>query len=287
MGPVDIRRLLTPHGKAGLHSEVEYGRGEGEERCTTMWSKFKKLLKKVWRVVKAVVRAGVRVGIFGGTFPFKIWDLAFGFLAWPPKKMKVHIAVLQDQAGPLIKFEELNNLLPSIELLKKVYKDNCNVTVLPYSSGNEREIDNWAQVLNDPAPAAALDSGECRTWVQLDEQETGDAGEYFRQHTAGWVSGIPISLSFPITVFIVKSISGYFGCTIPFLSDYVLVSVDALKAEPSTIAHEIGHRCNILPHHDDRKNLMFSGNVPNLPPYMLKGWQKNLVRSSRHVTYLF
>jgi hypothetical protein len=252
-----------------------------------MWSKFKKFLKKAWRVVKAVVRFVVRAIIFTLTIVFKGWDFFFGFLAWPPKKMKVHIAVLQDHGEPLIKYEDLNNLLPSIELLKKVYKDNCNITVSPYSSGNDREIDNWAQILNDPPPAAALDSGPCTFLGPLDEQETGDAGEYFRKHTAGWVSGIPISLSFPITVFIVKSISGYFGCTIPFLSDYVLVSVDALKAEPSTIAHEIGHRCNIFPHHDDRKNLMFSGNVPNLPPYMLKGWQENFVRSSRHVTYLF
>lgn len=74
------------------------------------------------------------------------------------------------------------------------------------------------------------------------------------------------------------------ACTIPFLTDYVLVSVDASKQEPSTIAHEIGHRCNILPEHEDRKNLMFSGNASNLPPYMLKGWQENPVRSSRHVT---
>jgi len=262
-----------------------------------MWSKFKKYLKKAWRVVKAAARAGVRVLITIVTFPFKAWDLVFGFLAWPPKKMKVHIAVLQDQGVPLIKHEDLNNLLPSIELLKRVYKDNCNITVSPYSSGNEREIDNWAQILNDPPPAAALESGGCSILGKFNEEEIGDAGEYFRKHIAGWVSGIPISLSFPITVFIVKSISApatppddpdrWLGCTIPFFTDYVVVSVDALKIETCVIAHEIGHRCNILPEHEDRKNLMFSGNAPNLPPYMLKGWQENLVRSSRHVTYLF
>jgi len=250
-----------------------------------MWSKFKKFLKKAWRVVKALVRAVVRATIIVLTSPFKVWDLAFGFLAWPPKKVKVHIAVLQDQGQALI--HDLNDLLPSIDLLKKVYADNCNITVSPYSSGNEREIDNWAQVLSDPPPAAALNLSGCSLSGALGEQETGDAGEYFRQHTAGWVSGIPISLSFPITVFIVKSISGYFGCTIPFLTDYVVVSVDGLKAEPSTIAHEIGHRCDILREDDDRTKLMFSGKVPNLPPYGLRWWQENLVRSSRHVTYLF
>jgi hypothetical protein len=252
-----------------------------------MWSKLKKTLRKIWRVVKAVARAVVRVAITVLTFPFKLWDVMFGFLAWPPKRMTVHIAVLQDEGGPLIAQPDLNDLLPSIELLVRIYKDNCNITVSPYSSGNGREIDNWAQILTDRAPPAAIESGGCTVWGALNEQETGDAGEYFRRQTAGWVGGVPISLSFPITVFVVKSLSGYLGCTIPFLTDYVLISVEALKKEPSTIAHEIGHRCNILWHQDDRRNLMFSGNESNSPPYILKGWQENLVRSSRHVTYLF
>jgi hypothetical protein len=252
-----------------------------------MWSKLKKAVKKVWRAAKALVRAAVRAAVIGVTLPFKAWDLVFGFLAWPPKKMRVHIAVLQDQGQPLIAHQDLNDLLPSIELLKRVLKDNCNITVSPYSSGNEREIDNWAQILSDPPPATVLAGSGCAIGQSLDEHETGDAGEYFRRHTAGWVGGIPINLSFPITVFIVKSIGSHFGCTIPFLTDYVLVTVGALKAEPSTIAHEIGHRCNILPEHADPKNLMFAGASPNLPPHMLVGWQENLVRSSRHATYLF
>jgi hypothetical protein len=252
-----------------------------------MWSKFKKALKKAWRIVKAVVRAVVRVVIFLVTLPFKLWDAVFGFLAWPPKKMKVHVAVLRDNGVPLIKPEELNNLLPSIELLKRVYKDNCNITVSPYSSGHKREIDNWVQILDDEPPASALNPGGCTVGSTLGEQETGDAGDYFRRHVAGWVGGIPISLSFPITVFIVKAIPNAFGCTIPFLSDYVLVTVDSLKVEPAVTAHEIGHRCNIFPEHDDPKNLMHSGNEPNLPPHKLVGWQENFVRSSRHVTYLF
>ena len=260
-----------------------------------MWSKFKKYLKKAWRVVKAAVRLGVRLGILGLTLPFKAWDLVFGFLAWPQKRMKVHIAVLQGPAGPLIEYNDLNNLLPSIELLKKSYKDNCKITVSPYSSGNKREIDNWAQILTDVPPATALRTSKCSIRTMFDEQEIGEAGDYFRKHTAGWAYGIPISLSFPVTVFIVESIASNpgkltLGCTIPFFADYVLVTVAALKLEPAVIAHEIGHSCNILLEHGDRKNLMFSSNVSNQsnqPPYGLVGWQENLVRSSRHVTYLF
>jgi hypothetical protein len=260
-----------------------------------MWSKFKKFVKKVWRIVKAASRFAVRTTIFVLTLPFKAWDAVFGFLAWPPKRMKVHIAVLRGPGGPLVSHADLNDLLPSIELLKKVYKDNCNITVSPYSSGNEREIDNWAQILSDVAPAAALGTGPCSIGTTLNEQETGEAGDYFRKHVAGWVGGIPISLSFPVTVFIVNSIGpvtpdrpsgSSLGCTIPFLADYVLVTVGSLKPEPVVIAHEIGHRCNILPEHTDPKNLMFSGGTTQ-PPHGLKGWQENLVRSSRHVTYAY
>lgn len=253
-----------------------------------MWSKLKKALKRAWRVVKAVVRAVVRVIVTVVTFPFKVWDLFFGFLAWPPKKMKVHIAILRDNGVPLVAPQDLNNLLPSIELLKRVYKDNCNITVSPYSSGHERDIDNWAQILDDTPPPSALVSAGCTVLTTLDEQETGDAGDYYRKHVAGWVGGIPISLAFPITVFIVKSIPNALGCTIPFLSDYVLVTVDALKLEPAVMAHEIGHRCNIFREHDDPKNLMFSGGVvANQFPHKLVGWQENFVRSSRHATYFF
>src|SRR4030095_17075144 len=128
------------------------------------------------------------------------------------------------------------------EILKQAYKDHCNITVSPYQSGNKREIDNWVQILPDPAPAAALQSSDCSVGSQLDEQETGEAGDYFRDHVAGWAGGIPISLAFPVTVFVVSSLGKYFGCPIPFLADYCLVTVAGIQTEPSTIAPESGHR---------------------------------------------
>jgi hypothetical protein len=247
-----------------------------------MWSRIKRALKKVWRGFKAAVRALVRGVIAFVMFIVKF--IGFGFLSWPPKKMKVHIAVLQDQGVPLIPRQDLQNeLTPSIDLLKRVYKDYCNVTVSPYSSGNDREIDNWAQIINEQPPPKALDGGPCTTWNQIDEQLTEDSGEWFRQHTAGRVHDIRISLANPITVFINRSIDGFFGCTIPVATHYIVVSLEGLRIEPSTIAHEIGHRCNIFGESTDRTNLMFSGNQANLPPHRLTWWQRTRVRCSRHV----
>jgi hypothetical protein len=251
----------------------------------SLWSTIKKAVKRVWRIIKTFARIAVRGLTITLPMLFKLWDLFFGFLGWPPKRMKVHIAVLRNQNGPVL--QNLNELMPSIELLKRVYKDYGNITVNPYSSGNKNEIDNWAQVLPDIAPAKALRTRSCGPWESTKDL-FGEAGEYFSANLAGWVSGIPISLSFPITVFVVEDIPGYFGCTYLFVSDYVLVTVDGLPKEISTIAHEIGHRCNIPFESSDPTNLMFSSSAKaNQPPYRLSGWQRNLVRASRHVTYLF
>lgn len=59
------------------------------------WSKLK-------RAVKAVVRAVIRIAVIIVTSPAKIFDLVFGWLGWPPKKLRLHIAVLRSPAGPLL-----------------------------------------------------------------------------------------------------------------------------------------------------------------------------------------
>lgn len=246
------------------------------------WSKVKRAVKAVVRAAKALVRAIVRVVVVIVTSPTKVFDLVFGWLGWPPKKLRLHIAVLRSPTGPLL--TDLNDLRPSIDLLKKVLKDRCNVNVLPYSSGNKNEIDNWAQVLTGIAPNAALQ-------VRCDEgavwDEGGEAGEYFAQNTAGWVGGfIPISLAFPVTIFIVEQVAGKIGCAVPVVTDYATVAASAVKSkDSSTLAHEVAHRCNLW--HLDRKNNLVYHNSDRTPPYWLTWWQRNLLRASRHVTYLF
>lgn len=239
------------------------------------WSKIK-------RAVKAVVRAVVRAVVVIVTSPTKVWDLVFGWLGWPPKKLRLHIAVLRSPSGPLL--TNLNDLKPSIDLLKQVLKDRCNVNVVAYSSGNKNDIDNWVQVLPDQAPAAAL-----KVHCDIDAvwDEGGEAGEYFAQNTAGWVgSFIPISLSFPVTIFIVEEVVNKLGCAVPVFTDYATVaaSVTTIK-DSSTLAHEVAHRCNLW--HFDRKNNLLYPDNSRTPPYWLMWWQRNLLRASRHVTYLF
>ncbi|MBC8036293.1 MAG: hypothetical protein H7X89_03655 [Rhizobiales bacterium] len=243
---------------------------------------MKRAVKAVVRAVKAVVRAAIRIAVVILTSPAKVFDLVFGWLGWPPKKLRLHIAVLRSPAGALL--SDPNVLMPSINLLKQVLKDRCNVNVLPYSSGNKNEIDNWAQILPDVAPPSAL-KVRCDLGALWDEG--GKAGDYFAGHTAGWVgSFIPISLAFPITIFIVEEVEDKRGCAVPVLTDYATMEADKIIANDiSTLAHEVAHRCNLW-HFDRKNNLLYKDNS-RTPPYWLMWWQRNFLRSSRHVTYLF
>jgi len=251
----------------------------------SFWSGVKKIAKKALHIVKAVVRVVVRIVAVLLTAPFKVLDLVFGWLGWPKKKLKLHIAVLQNANGPLIPDSKLEDLRPSIDLLKQTFKDHGNVEVRPYSSGNKRDIYNWAQIIDGVAPQAAL-KVHCGFGALWDE--FGEAGDYFAKHVAGSVGGIiPISLAFPVTIFIVEKGLDKAGCALPLITDYATVEVaQILPTESSTLAHEVGHRCNLW-HSGQHVNLMFKKRTERLFPYWLHWWQRNLVRSSRHVTYLF
>lgn len=102
----------------------------------------------------------------------------------------------------------------------------------------------------------------------------------------------------PVIAFAVRSFSdGKAGCSLGPLSDYVTIrfntgidtSIEYGSLTPdksldavTDLAHEIGHACS-LPHKEDATNLM--NHEPNRTG-QLTIWQKILVRSSRHVTYL-
>lgn len=247
----------------------------------SLWSRIKSAVKKVVRAVKAVVRAVIRIAVIVLTAITKVWDLVFGWVGWPPKKLKVHIAVLTGPSGPLI--HDLGTLMPAIDVLKQTLKDRCNVNVRPYSTGNKNEIENWAQIIPEEAPAAAL-KVHCDLGALWDEG--GEAGEFFASHVAGWVgSFIPISLAFPVTVFIVDDVKDKLGCAVPVLTDYCTVSAKSIGEKGSSVmAHEVAHRCNLW-HVSQRENLLNPDRVG--PPFWLQWWQRNLLRASRHVTYLF
>ena len=227
------------------------------------WSKFKNAVKKVWRAVKAVVRAVVRIVV---EIVYRVINFV---LVWLPikKKMRISILILEDENGrPLVKDTDLTT---AVEFAKKTFNDKFRVKLKFYGEPG-------IQTLTKPAPKAALDVS-CDSGAL--SNEFGEAGEFFANNLAGW-NVIPIHLGFPITVFIVRDITGKIGCSLGPLSDYVTVSTKGVFSD-STLAHEMGHCCGLL-HRDDTNNLMFANDGRG---NKVTGWQKFVVRNSRHCTF--
>lgn len=239
-----------------------------------LWSKIKSAAKKVWRVTKAVVRVVVRVVItIINAVTLGLYDLLLGFIAWPPKRLRLHVFILSTPGStgggddlppaPVISNAEVQ---AAIDRTKKIYKERFNVNVRPYSKA-------FIEVITDPAPPEVLDF-ECGAG-----QEFGVAGEYFAKHLAGW-NAIPISGTFPVTVFVVRSLKGPLGCSMSVIGDYVVIAQPGIQDNVG-LAHEIGHTCSLW-HSYSSDNLMYRQSPAG---EKVKWFQKNLLRSSRHVQY--
>lgn len=231
------------------------------------WSGLKKLVKKVVRVVKAIVRVVVRVVItIVNSLTFGLFDLLLGFFTWPRKRLRLHVFILSADGKPVA---SIADVMPTIERATQIYKNRFNVEIRPYSK-------SFVEILKEPAPASVLDY---TCGGSAFGSEFGEAGEFFAQHLAGW-NGIPISLTFPITVFVIRSMPDALGCSLSVVGDYIVMAPPGV-AERTALAHEMGHTCSLW-HSGTQSNLMFASSPAGDEA---KWFQKNLLRSSRHVQY--
>ncbi|MHC4153286.1 MAG: hypothetical protein ACYSSP_14500 [Planctomycetota bacterium] len=228
-----------------------------------LWSSVKSIAKKTWRGIKGAARQLGRVIAEVAGRIIGLPDLLLGFITWPSKKLRIKILILSDQNGKAVSLA--SDLTMSIDYAKKVFKDRLNVKLLPYPGPKKPMV----ELIADPAPAAALNVGcGSNAWGE----EFGEAGEFFADHLPGLV--------FPITVFVVKDVIGKEGCSLGPLTDYATLDPSGIKSG-STLAHEVAHACSLW-HSGSKSNLMWKN--PNRGD-SIKWWQKNLFRSSRHVTY--
>ena len=191
-----------------------------------------------------------------------LFDTLFGFLNWPEKKLRTRIFILVDpQGNPIPTPIDADR---SIEFAKAVFKKNFNVKLLPHYPEEP-----FAEVLQKIPPSEAL-YVKCNAGAIAEEFKI--AGNFFSSNLSGSL--------YPVTAFVVIDISGNDGCCIGPVTDYLTLDPNGLRIF-STFAHEIGHSCGLW-HIRERSNLMW--------PHRDRGekvmwWQKNLFRSSRHVTY--
>ena len=213
--------------------------------------------------IKGIIRVVVRIFvelIHRGII--NVFDTLFGFLNWPEKKIRAKIFILMSTEDDRLPAPIDTDR--SIDFAKRSFKKNFNVKLLPHLAEEP-----FAELLQKIPPSEAL-------YVKWNagaiSEEFKVAGSFFSSNLSG-----PI---YPVTAFVVIDISGKDGCCIGPVTDYLTLDPNGVRIF-TTFAHEIGHSCGLW-HIRKRSNLMW--------PHRDRGdevswWQKNLFRSSRHVTY--
>ena len=242
----------------------------------SFWSKIKKAAKKAWRAVKTVVRVIVKAVAGLVMRVLHMIGSVLDLIYMVKKKMRIQVFILREsEKQGLVPEQDLD---AAIKSAKQIFLDRFKVEIRAYGKP-------IVQTLPDVAPAAALDV-HCDTEAYA--EEFGEAGEYFAKNLAGWVA-IPISLKFPVSVFVVRSIDSKIGCSIP-IADYVTLS--ATPASPgsavtgatslTTLAHELAHTCLLTHRNNDKANLLYpnDGRGTNVTK-----WQRWVARTSRHCTW--
>lgn len=208
----------------------------------------------------------------------------FGIL--PMKKIRIHVAILQDQNGPMADQQQVE---AAVQAARTIFEREARTEIVPASGG---------LVGTQPglAPEAALEVN-CGVGAWLDELR--DAGAYFRPREARNLTGSLFGYAAPVTAFVVRTLEGKEGCSLWLLTNYITIerawqqrSEDDVAGTPPeafysinarTLAHEIAHACGLWhPMSGDDDNLMNPGGAATT----LTWSQKRLFRNSRHVTYL-
>jgi len=220
-------------------------------------------MKKIRNGIKASTRISARIIIETiHRLVINIFDTLFGFLNWPEKKLRVRVFILQDpKANAVVSPADLD---PAIEYAKRSFKKNFNTRLLPY-----KPTQQIVEVLQKKAPYEALYT---KGNIGALAEEFKIAGNFFASNLSGSF--------YPITAFVVLDIDHASGCSLGPLTDYVTLDPDGAR-NASTLAHEIAHACGLW-HIRSKSNLLwrtFSRGDE------VKWWQKNIFRSSRHVTY--
>jgi hypothetical protein len=256
----------------------------------------------IGRLIEWVINIGKSVV----SFIVGLGDSILGLVGIMPEKKLFLMVIIQndEQGNPLI--QDRNVLYRSIQYLINTFRSEMNIRVLPVRLFQYNSAFADDPTANDDyiITESAMNTKDLID-VCCDECEAGqnllDRGSAFNLKISRLVflggGRRVLGLGSPVVAFAVRSFTdGKAGCSLGPLSDFVTVrfsdsdtaiSAIDLTADKSLgsitdLAHEVGHCCS-LPPKDDINNLM--NDFPNRRGGMTV-WQKILVRSSRHASYL-
>jgi hypothetical protein len=185
------------------------------------------------------------------------------------KKYRICIIILSKQGKPLTTEAAL---MPTIQSAQAIWKSAANVKLIVE--------DVHTVISTDQRDRNLVVDCDFGAWTD-DLFLTGSNFELYAnvycfygagRRLIGWAS--------PVVVFCVEDVVNKAGCSLGPFSDYVVIEA----GNPRCLAHELGHAAYFYwdPHHSDPMNLMNS----SCGGTQLEGWQRTLIRNSRHITYL-
>lgn len=238
-------------------------------------------LKKVGRAVGSAIGQAIDVAKTIGNRLVGLIDFGLGYIGiLPAKKLRLRIVILHDETNSPLATP--NDVSSTLEFAKSIFKNQANVNIIAADGV-------FVETLGHAAPTAALDVG-CGfdAW----KEEMGEAGDLFGRRTARSMSGILTGYAAPVTAFIVRDVRDVKGCSLGPLTDYVTLGLDGLSnsnpnddvSPPSKwLAHEVAHACGLWHGSYGSSNLI---NPDEGSGIELTRFQRNMLRNSRHVTYL-
>jgi hypothetical protein len=186
------------------------------------------------------------------------------------KKLRLAVVILRDETGePVASAADVQRAVAEAQ---RVLREQAAIELV---AAREPLV----TTLEGPAPASALDAPCAEgSW----HADFGAGGGYYRDHAIrNGAAALVTGSGAPITVFVVRNVSGRAGCSLGPLTDYLSIDGGALQTRLlRVLAHELGHACG-LPHAGNEANLMH----PKAVGERLVPWQIAVLRSSRHVTY--
>lgn len=227
-----------------------------------------RFLKWVWNLA-ATVLVNIIFTLFSG-----ILDAA-AYLAGirPQKKLRICTLIMRNEQGqPLI---GISAVVDMINETIKIFHREANIQILnstpvQYHNNFRREPrtadESWVQVLPGTGSSSALDV-RCDGPGFLEDlgTEGSERGTLILQHCQFGLGRRILNYGAPVTVLIVRSVdSGLLaGCALGPFTDYVVVAITSASAggglspgtpvfskarNPllATLAHELGHKCNLL-----------------------------------------